>query len=162
MTKKLTVKTATGRNVLSTGSLFNTPKKTVFEYVLNGIEYRDPNDLRPITINIEAYARKKIIEIKDNGKGMDREDLEHFFQMNADQREEERVISRSQFGTGKSAAFGIGNSLIIDTCRNGKRNRVRLTKDMLRNAEGSSEIPIEVIFDNQDTDQDIACRDHRS
>jgi hypothetical protein len=154
MTKKLTVKTATGRNVLSTGSLFNTPKKTVFEYVLNGIEYRDPNDLRPITINIEAYARKKIIEIKDNGKGMDREDLEHFFQMNADQREEERVISRSQFGTGKSAAFGIGNSLIIDTCRNGKRNRVRLTKEMLRNAEGSSEIPIEVIFDNQDTDQD--------
>lgn len=154
MTTELKVKTATGRNVLSTGSLFNTPKKAVLEYVQNGIEYRDPNDPRPIIINIEAYARKKIIEIKDNGKGMDILDLQHFFQMNAEQREEERIISRSQFGTGKSAAFGIGNTLIIDTCRDGKRNRVMLTKEMLKKAEGSSEIPINVIIKNQDTDQD--------
>ena len=34
---------------------------------------------------------------------------------------------RGRFGTGKSAAFGIGDVLRLTTVRNGKRSKVELT-----------------------------------
>ena len=58
---------------------------------------------------------------------------------------------RGKFGTGKSAAFGIANTLRVDTVRNGKRNVVQLTRDMIGASEGE-EIPLEWIVRDEATD----------
>ena len=77
------------------------------------------------------------IAIADNGRGMSANDLSHFFQMHGENLE--RLAGRSgrgKFGTGKSAAFGIANTLRVDTVRGGKRNVVSLTREMIEKSGG--------------------------
>jgi hypothetical protein len=60
---------------------------------------------------------------------MSRTDLVRFFTMHAenDQRAAGKVV-RGRFGTGKSAAFGIGESLQVATVKDGLRNVVELNR----------------------------------
>jgi len=60
---------------------------------------------------------------------------------------------RGLFGTGKSAAFGIGNALIIDTVKAGRRNVVRLAREAL--VPGLDRVPIERLL----TEQPVALPD---
>lgn len=61
-------------------------------------------------------------------------------------RKEGRRV-RGRFGTGKSAAFGIGNTLIVDTVKNGRRNVVKLDLEELK--QGLERIPIEELMTEQ-------------
>jgi hypothetical protein len=78
--------------------------------------------------------------------------LERFFQMHGENLERQAGRpGRGKFGTGKSAVFGIANTLRVDTVRNGKRNVVGLTRDMIDNSHGE-EISIEWIVRDEITD----------
>lgn len=59
--------------------------------------------------------------------------------------------ARGEFGTGKSAAFGIANTLRVDTVRNGKRNVAVLTRDMINGSDGG-EVPVQWAIKNELTD----------
>jgi hypothetical protein len=111
-----------------------------WEYVANSLEYVDVG-IRP-KVTVELDNRRKAITITDNGRGMDRDGLQQFFTMhgeNPDRKLGKR--GRGKFGTGKSAAFGIGRTLKVSTVKDGRRNVVELLLDDILASEGE-EIPV--------------------
>jgi Histidine kinase-, DNA gyrase B-, and HSP90-like ATPase len=117
------------RDVLSTASSFGSLPKAVAEYVANSIGNGEEGQRVNVTVTMRrAYGRLRIV-ITDDACGMDDNDLRRFFSMHAEN--EARRLGRStggRFGTGKAAAFGVGSSLQVETCRNGRRWVVRLDK----------------------------------
>ncbi|HET6163529.1 MAG TPA: ATP-binding protein, partial [Planctomycetota bacterium] len=112
----LRVTSHVGRDLLQSASLFRTDHNVVWEYVSNGLQYVDPG-VRPIvTVQVES-SRRRII-VRDNGRGMDWQGLKNFFVMHGENvdRQQGRP-GRGFFGTGKSAAFGIADTLCITTVR---------------------------------------------
>ena len=138
---QLKVTSHVGRDLLASASSFKSEAAVVWEYVVNSLQYVDPGVSPRVQVTI-APGRKGIV-ISDNGCGMSSTDLTHFFRMHGENLE--RMAGRTgrgKFGTGKSAAFGIANVLQVDTIRNGKRNVVSLTRQMIEKS-GGGEIPLQ-------------------
>src|SRR5262249_45006291 len=77
-----------------------------------------------------------------DARGMDDNDLRRFFSMHAENEARRRGRSTGgRFGTGKAAAFGIGTSLQVETCRNGYRWVVRLEKSEIEAAARANRRP---------------------
>jgi len=57
---------------------------------------------------------------------------------------------RGIYGTGKCAAFGIADSLTVETVENGKQNIVRLTRRAL--VPGLHKIPVKILVDDKPTE----------
>jgi len=131
-----------GRDVLSTASSFGSVPKVVAEYVTNSIDAREDGQTVNVTISKRrAYTRLRIV-IEDDARGMDAEDLKRFFYMHAENEARRRGrTTRGRFGTGKAAAFGIGGSLQVETCRNGQKWVVRLDKSELEEAVNEKRKP---------------------
>jgi len=103
---RLAVTTHVGRDLLQSASLFKHEHSVVWEYVSNGLEYIEPGT-KPV-VNVHVDVKAKRITIHDQGRGMDRSDLQRFFQMHGENQDRKRgKAGRGLFGTGKSAAFGI-------------------------------------------------------
>jgi hypothetical protein len=101
-----------------------------------------------VTIN----EKKKTITIADNGRGMDKADLQHFFTMHAENRERaEGRIGRGMFGTGKSAAFGIASTLKVSSVKDGKKTTVRLTREQVEGVRKGEQIKPDVLEDEVPT-----------
>ncbi len=151
------------RDILQNADYFTSAGKAVNEYVWNSIDYRKPAS------RVEVHVRKTrgkigirkrrivkfngiVIEETKNGGGMSRDDLKRFFTMHGETlaRKEGRVV-RGRFGTGKSAAFGIGRTLIVDATKRGKRNVVRMDLESLR--PGLEKVPVDDLLTDQDTDR---------
>jgi hypothetical protein len=129
-----------GRDLLSSASAFKTEASVVWEYVVNSLQYVDPGISPRVQVNVDP--RRRTIQVHDNGQGMDRQRLEHFFMMHGENIERVKGRpGRGKFGTGKAAAFGIGNNLRIETCRNGVRNVVELSRKDVEQSDGGN-IPI--------------------
>ena len=140
----LAVKSHVARDLLQNAALFKTDKLAVWEYVVNGLQYVDPG-VSPL-VKVSLDSRRKRITIADNGRGMDWQGLRNFFVMHGENidRQQGRP-GRGRFGTGKAAAFGIGDVLTIRTVRNGKRSTVRLQRSRLEGMTSGAEVPVEVI-----------------
>jgi hypothetical protein len=140
-----------GRDVLQSSSLFKDEAAVVWEYISNSLQYVD-SGIKP-RVSVEVQARKKVITISDNGRGMDRVDLQRFFTMHGENLDRtEGKLGRGRFGTGKSACFAIAKSLIVDSVKNGKRNVVRLDRDDLEKSE--EQIPVdELVMDEPSEDE---------
>ena len=83
---------------------------------------------------------------------MTHEDLGQFFTMHGENIDRLRGRpGRGKFGTGKAAAFGIGQTLVLDTRRAGLRNQVRLTREAI-DASSGKEIPLEWLIRNEATE----------
>jgi len=137
---EIRVSSHVGRDLLSSAAAFKNEAAAVWEYVANSLQYVDPGSLPVVQITVDATER--YIRISDNGCGMSDQDLSHFFKMHAENLE--RLAGRTgrgKFGTGKSAAFGIGNRLTIETWRAGQRNVVELDRAMIDKSSGE-EIPV--------------------
>ncbi len=137
---QLKVTSHVGRDLLASAASFKNEAAVVWEYVVNSLQYVDAGVSPRVQITI-APGRKGI-DIADNGRGMSAADLDHFFRMHAENLD--RLAGRSgrgKFGTGKSAAFGIANTLRVDTIRDGKRNVVSLTREMIERSSGQ-DIPV--------------------
>ena len=90
-------------------------------------------------VQVSVDSRKKEIRIVDNGKGMTATDLRRFFTMHGENLDRKRGRpGRGKFGTGKSAAFGIANILIVDTVHDNKRNVVTLDRQLVQMSDGQS------------------------
>ncbi|HUZ88300.1 MAG TPA: ATP-binding protein [Candidatus Acidoferrales bacterium] len=118
-----------GRDVLSTASSFGTLPKAVAEYVANSIG--NGEDGQHVNVKVtkrRSYGSLRMV-IEDDACGMDDNDLRRFFSMHAENeaRRQGRATG-GRFGTGKTAAFGVGESLQVETRRYGHKWVVRLEK----------------------------------
>jgi len=139
-----------GRDLLASAASFKNEAVVAWEYIVNSLQYVDPG-VSP-RVQVTVLTSGKGIRIADNGSGMSVATLKHFFQMHGENLERRAgQPGRGKFGTGKSAAFGIANTLHVDTVRNGKRNIVVLTRDMI-DASGGDEIPVDWKIKDEPTD----------
>lgn len=148
---ELVVKSHVARDLLQNAALFKTEKLVVWEYVSNGLQYIDPGT-NPV-VNVTLDSKNKRITISDNGRGMDWEGLQNFFVMHGENLD--RRIGkpgRGRFGTGKSAAFGIGDVLRVTTIKNGRRQVVELTREAISSMGQGSDIPVRVVERNSAVD----------
>jgi hypothetical protein len=138
-----------GRDLLNAAQLFRHEAAAVWEYVVNSLQYVAPG-IGP-KVQVLVKPKHKAIQISDNGLGMDADGLNHFFRMHGENIERKRGRpGRGKFGTGKSAAFGIGNRLVVATRRNGLLNVVELTREMIDHSDGT-EIPLNWLIQNEST-----------
>jgi hypothetical protein len=126
-----------GRDILQSAQLFRTVEAAVWEYVVNALQYVDPGQRPKVIVTIDTKQRR--IQIADNGRGMDATGLRHFFTMHAENLDRQRgAPGRGIFGTGKSAAFGIGTRLEVTTVREGIRNVVELMRQAIDESDGAT------------------------
>src|SRR5439155_18888168 len=122
--------------------LFKNERLAVWEYVANSLQYTD----LPAVVRVTLDSRLKRITVADNGCGMNWDGLRYFFVMHGENQERRAGRpGRGRFGTGKSAAFGIANTLRIITVRNGRRSSVELTRDEVQAMTSGDEIPVRVL-----------------
>jgi len=127
-----------GRALLAQAAQFKTEAPVVWEYVVNALQYVDPG----VQPKVDVMVKPSTITISDNGAGMDEDGLAHFFTLHGENLERRAGrIGRGKWGTGKSAAFGIADSLRVDTVRNGLRNVVSLTRAAIKASDGDA-IPV--------------------
>src|SRR5438093_9280788 len=140
-TDQIYVKSYVARDLLQNAGLFKTDKLVVWEYVSNGLQYVNPGT-NPV-VRVQLDSKNKKIVIADNGRGMDWAGLQNFFVMHGENidRKEGRP-GRGRFGTGKSAAFGIGGLMRITTIRNGKRSTVELSRADIETIISEDPIPL--------------------
>ena len=138
-----------GRDLLASAAAFKTEQAVVWEYVVNSLQYLDEGVAPKISVAISQKDHR--LEIADNGRGMSEKDLSRFFTMHAENLDRQRGrIGRGKFGTGKSAAFGIARTLVVDTRHNGIRNRVKLTREQIDKSDGR-DVPVEWEVRNEGT-----------
>ncbi len=117
-----------GKTILQLAAQFSNASSAIWEYVINSIEFREHPDGCRVNVNIE----KNKITIADNSDGMDHEILNHFFTIAGEnlarKGKQASWLKRGKYGTGKIAAFGIGNNLIVETNKNGLKTSRKLMK----------------------------------
>lgn len=141
-----------GRDLVQSAALFKSEALVVWEYVSNGLQYTDPGRTPEVRVHLED--RRKAIRIEDNGRGMDWQGLQQFFVMhgeNLDRRQGRP--GRGMFGTGKSAAFGIGETLRVRTVKNGRRSEVVLRRHDIEVMRSGDPVPVETLEKEVQTDQ---------
>lgn len=138
------VRSHVARDLLQNAALFKTEKLVVWEYVSNGLEYIDEGT-NPV-VNVTLDSKKKRIVVTDNGRGMDWGGLKNFFVMHGENidRKQGRP-GRGRFGTGKSAAFGIADTLSVTTVRNGRLSKVKLNRSDIEAMNSEDPIPVRII-----------------
>jgi histidine kinase/DNA gyrase B/HSP90-like ATPase len=140
-----------GRDLIQSAASFKTDYAVVWEYVVNSLQYTDEGVLPKIQVVIRPRLHE--IEIRDNGRGMTSSDLEGFFKMHGENVDRQRGRpGRGKFGTGKAAAFGIGQLLKVDTRRDKTRNVVQLTREAIDGSTGE-DIPVEWLVRNEATSE---------
>ncbi|MBN2575499.1 MAG: ATP-binding protein [Deltaproteobacteria bacterium] len=132
------------RDFLQSAALFKNAHLVVWEYVANGLQYVDGHT--PPVVRVRLDDTRKKISIKDNGRGMDAADLENFFVMHGENLDRKAGrIGRGMFGTGKSAAFGIADRIVLTTTKNGRRTKVSLCRADIEATADGSEIPVRTL-----------------
>jgi len=140
----IVVKTNVARDLLQNAALFKTDKLVVWEYVSNGLQYVDPGTVPSVRVVLDG--KKKRISVEDNGRGMDWEGLQNFFIMHGENldRKEGRP-GRGRFGTGKSAAFGIADTLRITTVQDGILSKVALSRADIDSMTSEDPVPVRTL-----------------
>jgi hypothetical protein len=137
----INVRSHVGRDILQSAEHFKTDRAVVWEYVANGLQYHSPG-ISPV-VRVSIDEKKRILRVSDNGCGMDRDDLVHYFTMHGENRERASGrIGRGLFGTGKSAAFAIAHSLRVSSVKAGRRTVAFLTRERIESARNGGEIPV--------------------
>jgi len=142
--KNIFVKSHVGRDLLQNAALFKTDKLVIWEYVANGLQYVDPGTSPTVYVRLDSKGRT--IRISDNGRGMTLEGLQNFFVMHGENLDRKSgAPGRGRFGTGKSAAFGIGDLLRVTSVRGSRRSVVELTRSDLDRVSSGDPIPVRVL-----------------
>jgi hypothetical protein len=149
---QLFVKSNVARDLLQNAAIFKNSKMVVWEYVSNGLDYIDSGTI-PV-VNVTLDNRNKKIVIIDNGRGMKLKDLENFFIMHGENIDRKKGRpGRGRFGTGKSAAFGIADTLRVTTVRNKKLSKVELRRKDIEKMETNDQIPVTILEKENKTDK---------
>jgi len=140
----LEVRSHVSRDLLQSAAMFKNERLVVWEYVSNGLDYVEHGTSPMVRVRLDTRAKR--ITVEDNGRGMDWAGLENFFVMHGENVDRKAGRpGRGRFGTGKSAAFGIGDTLRITSVRNGLRSRVELTRSDLEGMDGGDPVPVRVL-----------------
>lgn len=154
--RAVSVVSDSARDLLQAAAFFTNEKLVAWEYISNGLQYVDPGTSPRVDVVVDT--RQKRMLITDNGRGMTLAGLRNFFVMHGENvdRKEGRA-GRGRFGTGKSAAFGIADSLRITTVCDGKRSVVELTRaDIEASREGDEpveSVPVRTLTAEEATDE---------
>ncbi len=98
-TLALKVTSHVGRDLLQSAQLFRHEHSVVWEYVSNGLQYKDPGTKPIVSVTVDPKAHK--IQISDNGRGMLMKDLVQYFQMHGENLDRKQGrLGRGFFGTG--------------------------------------------------------------
>lgn len=150
---KLVVKSHVSRDFLQSAALFKNDHLAVWEYVSNGLQYVTPGTSPLVKVKLDNKAKR--ILIQDNGIGMSIKGLQNFFVMHGENVDRKSGRSgRGMFGTGKSAAFGIAESLTVTTVFEGKRTKVRLTRHDVESMKSDASIPVAILEESVTTKED--------
>jgi Histidine kinase-, DNA gyrase B-, and HSP90-like ATPase len=152
----LSVVTDSARDLLQSADFFSNEKLVAWEYISNGLQYVDPGTSPHVDVVVDTKQKRMVVS--DNGSGMTLDGLKNFFVMHGENVERKHgKPGRGRFGTGKSAAFGIADSLRITTVRDGMRSIVELTRadiEASRTGEGPVErVPVRVLGTEQPVDE---------
>ncbi|EIF5383701.1 TIGR02391 family protein [Salmonella enterica] len=110
-------------------------------------------DAENVTLEFLEVGSKKFISVKDNGMGMDSDDIQNrFLVIGRNRRKDDGDKPTPKFsrfatgkkGLGKLALFGLAREISIDTIKNGLRNRFVLNWDDLLNARGEYKPIVEI------------------
>lgn len=142
MSEGLTVRSHVKRDLLQSAAVFKHEPPVVWEYVSNELQYCDPGTSPEVKVRLDSTNKR--ITIRGNGRGMDWNALENeFFVMHGENLDRKAgKPGRGMFGTGKSAAFGIGDVLRLTTIRDGKRSKVELRRSDIEAMESGDPVPV--------------------
>ncbi|MGA3036671.1 MAG: ATP-binding protein [Vulcanimicrobiaceae bacterium] len=153
--KSVHVVSNTARDILQSAAFFTTLKNAVWEYVSNSLQYVDAGVSPKVAVTIDQ-AKKRVI-VADNGRGMDGAGVQNYFTMHGHNLERQAGRpGRGNFGTGKSAAFGVGTKLDLRTVSEGKRTIVSLTLEEIKKEEAKgnvTSVPVRTIEYEEPTDE---------
>nr|WP_256474669.1 TIGR02391 family protein [Pseudomonas inefficax] len=99
-----------------------------------------------VKVSFVSVGSKKSITVKDDGYGMSADDIQNkFLVIGRNRRQEDGDKPTSRFGRfatgkkglGKLALFGLAKVIVVDTIRDGKRNKFKLDWDVLLSSKGS-------------------------
>ncbi len=92
----------------------------MWEYIINGLAYIDKGKTPVVEVKLE----KNKIQVQDNGRGLNREDLNNFWKAYAENKDRKDgsyvYINRGYFGTGGLSIFKFANKLEIRSVKNKK------------------------------------------
>jgi hypothetical protein len=141
---KIVVKSNVARDLLQNAAIFKNSKMVVWEYVANGLDYIDKGTSPIVHVNLDS--RNKKVTIIDNGRGMNIKGLQNFFIMHGENIDRKMGRpGRGRFGTGKSAAFGIADTLRITTVRNKKLSKIELRRRDIERMNADEQIPVTIL-----------------
>lgn len=117
-------------------------------------------DAGKVILEFKEIGAKKFISVKDDGMGMDSDDIQKkFLVIGRNRRKDDGDKPTPRFGRyatgkkglGKLALFGLAKEIRIDTIKDNKRNRFVLNWDDLLSASGEYNPRIEI--NNESTNQ---------
>jgi hypothetical protein len=153
--QKLQVVSNTARDILQSAALFKTLKHAIWEYVSNSLQYVDAGISPKVAVRIDAAKKRALIA--DNGRGMDGSGVQNFFTMHGHNLDRQAGNpGRGNFGTGKSAAFGVGTKLMLRTVHDGNRTTVSLALEDIKKEEAKgnvTSVPLKTIEYEAPTDE---------
>ncbi|HGH4684317.1 TIGR02391 family protein [Enterobacter roggenkampii] len=135
--------------------MYSTLPPALAELISNAYDADSEN----VTLEFKELGSKKFISVKDDGMGMDSNDIQNrFLVIGRNRRKDDGDLPTPKFGRfatgkkglGKLALFGLAKIITIDTVKNGLRNRFVLNWDDLLSASGEYKPLIEI--NNQVTD----------
>jgi len=142
--EKIYVKSHVPRDLLQNAALFKNEKLAIWEYVSNGLEYIEDGTNPVVKVILENNPKRIVIE--DNGRGMNWKGLNNFFIMHGENIDRAKgKPGRGYFGTGKSAAFGIADTLRITTIQKYKKSTVELKRKDVEALKSEDPIPVLII-----------------
>lgn len=112
--------------------MYSTLPPALAELISNSYDADSPN---VVVEFIETNKSPKSIVIKDEGEGMSLDDIQNkFLVIGRNRRNDDGDRPSNKFsrlptgkkGLGKLALFGLANEIVVDTIKNGLRNRFRL------------------------------------
>ncbi len=145
MESGLKVRSHVARDLLQSAAVFKHEPPVIWEYVSNELQYVDPGTSPVVKVRLDS--RRKRASIEGNGRGMDWNALENeFFVLHGENVDRKAGRpGRGRFGTGKSAAFGIGDVLRLTTVRDGTRSVVELRRADIEKTDSGDPIPVRAI-----------------
>lgn len=150
----LTMGSNVARDILKRSSDFRDFACVVFEYIANGHESYQIDDIgRVIHITVEKGSKGKV-QIRDNGCGMSVEQLMKFWTMHGEtSRRENGLNLRGYNGTGKIACYKYFAQMVVETIKDGLRNVTRLGRKHVEDmAKTAGPVKIDEVAINEPTD----------
>lgn len=138
------IKSNIARDALKRASDFRSVEDCIFEAVANAYEAYDVGETPFVSLEIRKTGKETTVVITDRGVGMcSAKGLRRFFSLHLKtERRENGLNMRGYNGTGKIAAFKFARRMQVETVKDGLRNIVVLTADILERAAADETQPM--------------------